>query len=58
MTPEEAFKKALKDGPSDETRRIASQKPDYALRYARQIDKGEMREECTKRASIRLTLRI
>ena len=40
MTPIAAYKKALRDGPSDDTRTAACADPDWASQYAIHVDKA------------------
>ena len=39
MTPEKAYEYALKNGPSEETRKIACKDPKFAYWYAEDVDK-------------------
>jgi len=40
MTPKRAYLKALKDGPSDKTRKVVCKSPLYAYEYALKVDLG------------------
>ena len=51
MTPKEAFEYAEQYGPSDKTREIACEHPEFAYLYAENIDKyprGDMRQAACK----------
>ena len=51
MTPKEAYKLALKEGPSDHTREIVSKHVIYSYSYALKIDKGP--HKTTRKGALR-----